>query len=118
MKRQAVINRLRDMQREIIGGTTGAAQTTVGVRLDFFYKVADLLESDEKALTARNEIDGKAHALFTTDLNGQGFAHIPEQCNPLGFVEVLRAAIDKLMKGEQLSNPFIHLPPKALEEPK
>lgn len=63
------------------------------------------------ALARRNEIEGKAHALFTEPLkNGQHFAHLPEQCNPLGFVQVMRAAFEKMADGKPVSNPFILMP--------
>lgn len=61
-------------------------------------------------IARRNEIEGKAHALFTEPLsNGVSLAHLPEQCNPLGFVQVSRAAIEHLLQGKALPNPFILL---------
>ena len=56
----------------------------------------------------RNKIESQAHALFTSPLsNGQRFAHSPGQCDPLGFVTVLRAALEDLMAGKKLANPYI-----------
>lgn len=87
------------MQAQIIHGT------------DFFGTVADALESDAKALEYRNAIEDQAHGLFTEPLsNGQTFAHLPDQCNPLGFVTVLRAALESTLSGQKLSNPFILIP--------
>lgn len=99
MNRNEMINRLRDMQSQIIHGT------------DFFGKVADLLEADDAAFENRNRVEGRAHALFTEPLsNGQMFAHVPSQCDPLGFVTVLRGALEQVLAGQTLSNPFILLP--------
>lgn len=80
-----------------------------------WYGVAELAALQWKnlhdALAHRNEVEGKAHALFTEPLsNGQTFTHLPDQCNPLGFVQVMRAAVEKLLRGEQLPKPFILMP--------
>lgn len=74
-------------------------------------------ESLVKALEVRNEIEGKAHALFTSPLNGYTFAHLPQQCDPLGFVMVLRAAIKHLLEGKPLPKPFILFPEDETDLP-
>lgn len=77
-------------------------------KVDRLQKENDLLK---KAMDHRNEIENKAHALFTTPLSsGQRFAHIPSQCDPLGFVRVMREAMELMSKKQPIENPFIFLP--------
>lgn len=76
---------------------------------NFFGQVADSLESDGIVLKDRNLIESKAHALFTQPLsNGQIFAHLPSQCNPIGLVTVLRKALEEVLDGKKINNPFIY----------
>lgn len=75
-------------------------------------ELALLLQADrdslQRVLDHRNNVESKAHALFTEPLGGQIFAHTPEQCDPIGFVTVLREAFRQLQNGKKLANPFIY----------
>ena len=90
--------------------------TNIMAYVGMLEKKLDLLR---EALDNRNLVENKAHALFTEPLStGLTFAHTPGQCSPLGFVQVMRHALEEMSKAlmmldpnnPALRNPHIFIP--------